>query len=54
MNPDNSFSCYLMSVMTLNIFNLRKYRLTFEFCHYFILVAQSVGENRQKPVFCGL
>ena len=56
MNPDTSFSCYLVSVMTLNVFVLRKHRLTFEHCHYFILflsisgaVSVKTGRN-QFPV----
>ena len=43
MNLDTSFSCYLMSVMTLNVFVLRKHWLTFEHCHYFILFLSTSG-----------
>ena len=35
MNLGKSFSCYLMSVLTLNIIGLGKYRFIFELCHYF-------------------
>ena len=38
-----SFCFYLMSVMTLNIFVLRKHRLVFELCHYFILFLSTSG-----------
>ena len=34
---DNTFSCYLMSVMTLNTFISRRYRLFFEPGRFFIL-----------------
>ena len=37
MNPDTSFSCYLISVLSLNIFVLSKYWLIFALSHCFIL-----------------
>ena len=43
MNLDISFNCYLMSVLTLNIFLLRKYRLIIEFCRYFIIFFSTSG-----------
>ena len=43
MNLDTSFSCYLMCVMTLKIFVLRKHRLIFELSHYFILFLSTSG-----------
>ena len=49
MNLDKSFSCYLMSVLTLNIIVLRKYRLIFELFHsflsYFSLVRLKVEDS---------
>ena len=36
LRPNTSFNCYLMSVMTLNLLVLRKHRLIFELCFYFI------------------
>ena len=55
MNLHTSFSCYLLSVMTLNICVLRKHQLLFEFCQYFILFlstlrAVSVKGRKQYPV----
>ena len=43
MNLDTSFSCYLMCVMTLKIFVLRKHRLIIEISHYFILFLSTSG-----------
>ena len=43
MNIDTFFSCYLMSVITLNIFVLRKHPLIFELCHYFIIFITNSG-----------
>ena len=44
--------------MTLNVFVLRKYRLIFELCQYFILFLSTSGavslNNRQKSISCGL
>ena len=53
MNLDNSFCCYLLSVITLNIFVLRKHRLVFELCDYFnfslsFLGAVSIKTRRQR------
>ena len=57
-DPDTSFGSYIMSVMTLNVFALRKNRWIFELCHYFILFLSKSGaasvKNRQKPIFFGL
>ena len=43
INLETSFNCYLMSVLTLNIFLLRKCRLIFEFCRYFIIFFSTSG-----------
>ena len=43
MNLDTSFICYLMSVITLNVFVLRKHRLNFKICHYFNLFLSTSG-----------
>ena len=43
VNLDISFSCYLVSAMTLNIFVLRKHLLIFDFCQYFILFFSALG-----------
>ena len=58
MNLDNSFSCYLMSAITLNIFVLRKYRRIFELCKCFILflsisgaISIKTGKNRLPVSF---
>ena len=56
MDLDNSSSCYLMSVMTLKIIVLQKYRLIFELCHYFILFlyfGRSFNKSKQKHIFRG-
>ena len=45
MNLETSSSCHLMSVMILNLFVLRKYRLIFEFCHYFFLFLSILGAH---------
>ena len=43
MNLGTSFSCYLMSVMTLKIFVIGKHQLFFEICPYFILLLSNSG-----------
>ena len=43
---DNSFSCYLLSVMTLNISVSRKYRLIFEIRHKFTLFFQLRAQSQ--------
>ena len=43
---DIFFSCFKMSVMTLNIFVLRKYRLIFGICHF--ISARSLSKTRVK------
>ena len=59
MKLDISFSCYLMSVLSLNIFVLNK-MLIFELCHYFILflsfliLGRNLSKNRHTPTSCGL
>ena len=43
MKLDTSFSCYLMSVMTLNIFVLRKHRLiSFNFATFYVQLMVSL------------
>ena len=58
MKLDTSFSCYLMSVTTLNILVLRKHRLFFLTLPLFYLNSLSFGrslsKNKQNPIFCGL
>ena len=56
---DTSFSCNLMSVMTLNILVLRKHWLIFEIWHYFILflstsndVSVKIGRNQFPLDYC--
>ena len=48
MSLDNCFSCYLMSLLTLNIFVLRKDRRIFELCHYFIFFLSISGAASVK------
>ena len=43
MNPDTSFSCYLISVLSFNIFVLSKYWLIFAISHCFILFLSTSG-----------
>ena len=57
MNLDFSFSCYLLSVLTLNKFVLRKHRLVFELCDYFNFFLSFSGavsiKTRRKQLFVG-
>ena len=43
INLEASFNCYQMCVLTSNIFLLRKCRLIFEFCRYFIILFSTSG-----------
>ena len=40
---DNSFSCYLKSLMTCNLFVFKKRSVNFEICHFFILFLSTSG-----------
>ena len=58
MTIDISFSCYLISALTLIIIVLIKYWLIFEVCHQFYFISfnfeRSGSKNKQKNISCGI
>ena len=54
MNMCHAFGCYLMSLMSLNVFVLRKFPRFFETCHFFIIFQSSFclfSENTGQTFF---